>query len=226
MVSGEHLRTPMSVSGTTAPEAVLLPIATTLISTPAAVLHTLLSHMQAELHPIVMPLIWHRWQELIEEAGLLNEFADVPAGLRNGFRLGITSTITSVFSPKNHSSAIDNSDLVDAFVAKEVAAGHYSRPYDPDDFLATFGPYRTSPLGVIFKPKPCLIQDHSFSCNHPHIHSINSEINSSNFKCDWGSFMECFVCVLNTPPGTQVAVFDVDAAHRHMPVAPEDRLHV
>ena len=56
--------------------------------------------------------------------------------------------------------------------------------------------------------------------------SINSEIDTSSFQCDWGSFVDCFTAILDAPSGTQVAVFDVDSAHCRMPIHPEDRLHV
>jgi hypothetical protein len=58
------------------------------------------------------------------------------------------------------------------------------------------------------------------------MHSINSEIDPDAFKCDWGTFAHCYLLVALAPPGSQVAVFDVDTAHRRMPVAPEDRCHV
>jgi len=102
-------------------------------------------------------------------------------------------------------------------------------PLSPSEFLATYGPYRTSPLGIVMNPtsnKQRLIQDHSFPRNNPSLPSINSKIDSSLFLCDWGSFIDCFMAVLNAPPGTEVAIFDVDAAHRWMTTAPEDWLHL
>jgi hypothetical protein len=55
---------------------------------------------------------------------------------------------------------------------------------------------------------------------------VNSEIDASAFQCDWGLFMDCFICMLNALLSTQMAVFDVDAAHCRMPVASKDHLHV
>jgi hypothetical protein len=182
-----------------------------------------------DLFPIVTPLRWWSWEAALAEAGLLSDFADVPLGIRFGFRLGISSSIASVFSPVNHKSALDNSVFISAQIEKEVACSHYSPPLPPDVFLALYGPYRTSPLRVVTNPnsnKQHLIQDHSFPHNNPSLMSINSEIDSSLFRCNWGSFVDCFTAVLDAPPGTEVAVFDVDAAHQRMPTAPEDRLHV
>lgn len=179
--------------------------------------------------PIVTPLRWEKWEELLAEAGVLDLFRDVVVGIRDSFHLGISSSILSTFLPLNHKSALDNSDIITAHIEKEHAAGRYSDPYDLDLFEQLFGPFRSSPLGVVFNPnsgKSHLIQDHSFPCNNPNLLSINSEIDSSDFQCDWGTFANCFLLVAKAPPGTQAAVFDVDAAHRHMPIAPEDRFHV
>lgn len=131
--------------------------------------------------------------------------------------------------PPNHKSALENSDFVSKQIASELATGRYSGPFDPAELESRVGPFRTAPLGVVFHSvsgKPRLIQDHSFPRNDPCMSSINSEIDSSSFPCDWGSFSDCFLLVARAPAGAQAAVFDVDAAHRRMPVAPCDRLHV
>jgi len=199
-------------------------------SAPSAALQSILLNpiRRRSLFPIVTPLIPDAWHELLAVSGALDRFPDVPEGLRSGFRLGTSSFISETFSPDNHKSALDNPSIIDDYVRKEEAAGRYSRAYTPDEFLSIFGPYRSAPLGVVWDTpiKSRLIQDHSFPRNNPCIASINSEIDSSLFTCDWGSFIECFLQVLAAPPGTQVAIFDVEAAHRRMPVAPEDRLHV
>lgn len=78
------------------------------------------------------------------------------------------------------------------------------------------GPFRTSPLGTVPKANSdnfCIIQDSSFPCNSPLHSSVNSEIDTTLFQCDWGTFANCLLRVMNTPPGTQVAVFDVDSAY-------------
>ena len=163
---------------------------------------------------------------MLRKAGVLERFSDVPSGIHYGFSLGVSSTITSIFSPPNHKSALDNKDFVTTQINKEVALGCYSEPLEPALFFAKYGPYRTSPLGVVSGSKLRLIQDHSFPCSGSTLNSINSEIDTSRFQCDWGSFLDCFSAVLDAHPGTQVAVFDVDSAHRRMPIRPRDRLHV
>lgn len=48
--------------------------------------------------------------------------------------------------------------------------------------------------------------------------SINSLINSNDYPCNWGTFADCYLQVAAAPAGTQVAVFDVDAAFRNVPL--------
>ncbi|KAF8875634.1 hypothetical protein BD779DRAFT_1678146 [Infundibulicybe gibba] len=43
-----------------------------------------------ELFPIVTPLRFDRWASVLQEAGLLSLYSDVPAGIRDGFRCGAT----------------------------------------------------------------------------------------------------------------------------------------
>jgi hypothetical protein len=165
----------------------------------------------------------------LAEAGLTEEFRDVVLGICFSFHIGVSSRIDSVYSPDNHRSALENADFISSQIEKEIQAGHYSMPLSPDEFLATYRPYRTSLLGVVSNPtsnKQLLIQDHSFPRNNASLLSVNSEIDSSLFRCNWGSFIDCFTVVLNALPGTEVTIFDVDAAHRWMPTAPEDRLHL
>ena len=87
------------------------------------------------------------------------------------------------------------------------------------------GPFCTSLLNVIPKPglsKFCLIQDHSFPQDDS-LPSINSMINSSLFQCDWGTFSDCWLIVALAPPESQAAIFNVEVAHRHSPITPEDQ---
>lgn len=182
--------------------------------------------LRNELFPVVTPLRWQAWENHLNEAGLLEEFADVPVGIRDGFRLGYNEPLVSSYMPPNHSSASNNPDPVRAYIAKEIAAGRYSAGFDPDD-LATRFHYRTSPLGVVDKDdKFRIVSDFSFPRNDPLQHSINSKIDVSWFKTDYATFSECYLYVANASPGSQAAVYDVDAAYRRMPIAPEDQAYV
>ena len=57
-------------------------------------------------------------------------------------------------------------------------------------------------------------------CSSDLIHSVNAIIDSKQFQCMWGTFSQCYLMVANAPPGTEAAVFDVDAAFRNIPTHP------
>jgi hypothetical protein len=182
--------------------------------------------LRHEYFPIVTPLRWKRWEVLLEEAGVLEDFSDVPTGIRDGFRLGYSEPLSSSYIPPNHSSATNNPDVVRAYIAKEIAAGRYSAGFKTEDLESHFY-FRTSPLGVIDKDdKFRVVSDFSFPRNDPNIHSVNSKIDYSAFETDYATFSQCYLYVANAPPGTQAAVYDVDAAYRRMPIAPEDQIYV
>jgi hypothetical protein len=182
--------------------------------------------LREELFPIVTPLRWKRWATHLKEAGVLEEFADVPVGIRDGFRLGYYEPLYSSYMPPNHLSATNNPDPVRAYIAKEIAAGRYSTGFNPKDLETRFH-YRTSPIGVVDQDgKYRIVSDFSYPRNHSSQHSINSKIDVSWFKTDYATFSECYLYVANAPPGSQAAVYDVDAAYRRMPIAPEDQIYV
>ena len=152
---------------------------------------------------------------------------DVPKGIRFGWHIGVLDSysLSSSFIPPNHRSALDHLDFLLDYIELEVREGHYTGPFSPSHLEQIIGPFCTSPLGVIPKPgssKFHLIQDHSFPQDDS-FPSINSMIDSSLFECDWGTFSDCWLCVTSAPPGAQAAIFDVEAAHRCSPIAPEDQ---
>jgi hypothetical protein len=91
-------------------------------------LETILSNptLRNELFPIVTPLCWQAWEDHLIEAGLLEEFVDVPAGIRDGFGLSYNESLVSCYMPPNNSSARNNPDPVCAYITKEIATGWYS----------------------------------------------------------------------------------------------------
>ena len=195
---------------------------------PAAEARTLRSNAASKgFLPIVTPFHWEKWVEFLSEAGSLEEFVDVPKGIRYGWRIGVPDSysLLSSFIPPNHKSALDHEDFLLDYINSEVREGRYTGPFSPSRLESIIGPFRTSPLGVIPKPgssKFRLIQDHSFPRDDS-LPSINSMIDSSLFQCDWGTFSDCWLIVASAPPGSQAAIFDVEAAHRRSPIAPEDQ---
>ncbi|CUA69255.1 ABC transporter B family member 6 [Rhizoctonia solani] len=192
---------------------------------------TLPNNAPSDPRKIVTPLIPDRWEQAIQTAGIQDQFTDVPIGLRMGFRLGSFSPLSFTTIHKNHLSATKNASVVDNHICSELAAGRYSGPFSHQDLESRIGFFRASPLGVVDKPSAPgsfrVIQDLSFpilpdsdTC------SVNSEIDPAQFTCLWGFFSDVVDIVLNLPPGSQAATFDVDAAYRRMPVHPDDQPHI
>lgn len=183
---------------------------------------------RVSLLKIVTPLLADTWDRALTDCSLLDQFSDVPLGLCNGFKTGVSSSLMTHFIPDNHKSALTSPQIVNEHISKELALNRYSGPFSVSQLLTLIGPFRTAPLGVVPKPnsdKSRIIQDLSFPRNDSVYSSVNSEINSDDFPCEWGSFAQCYFLVAKAPPGTQVAVFDVDSAYRNIPVHPEDQCH-
>lgn len=210
--------TPLPVQD--APGCISAPSADKVVMRPASVPNPALK--------IVTPLPWQTWHSELERLNLLSAFADVPIGLRDGFHTGVSSTVTRTYTPNNHASAQLHSDSVSSHIHSELTLGRYSGPFLLDQLESLIGPFRTAPLGIIPKPnsdKMRLIQDLSYPRQDPIYSSVNSEIDSSRFPCEWGSFVQCFFFVARSPVGTQVAVFDVESAYRIIPICPAEQPH-
>lgn len=102
------------------------------------------------LFPVSTPLRADHWEEELAAAGVLDRFAEVPKGLRNGFSIGLDSfALDQTFIPKNHYRTSDAHAFVLSKYAQEIKLGRLSPGFSPSDALTLFGPYRTAPLNVI-----------------------------------------------------------------------------
>ncbi|KAL1944125.1 hypothetical protein VTO73DRAFT_3310 [Trametes versicolor] len=176
-----------------------------------------------------MPLRWDAWRDELEAAGCLEQFADLPVGLRDGFPLGVSSSVLSTFTPRNHKSSLAYPAAIRDHIATELSARRYSGPFHPSRLESLIGPFRSSPLGVVPKPNGTsfrIVQDFSYPRDSSSTFSVNSEIDINDFPCEWGTFADCALLILNAPPGTQVSVNDVEKAYRNMPVWPAHQNHV
>jgi hypothetical protein len=197
------------------------------------------------IFPIVTKLKADAWERALGDAGILDEFGDIPVGLRQGFLCGLEHiSLASTFIPPNHFTSEDDEAFIISKYDEEMALGRISPGYDPATLFSLIGHFRTAPLAVIDNggTKRRVIVNHSFPKNKLHINldslphdshnkyimdpsrtSINTIIDSTNFQCAWGSFSECYLLVADAPEGTQAAVFDVDAAFRNIPTHPTAR---
>ena len=180
----------------------------------------------SSLLPIVAPFVADTWELQLRQHNLFDTFSDVPYSIRHGFDLGIHSIPTITYIPPNHSSAIQHPQAILTYIRNELSCGRYTGPFSPGRLEKLIGPFRTSPLGVIPKPTPGefrLVQDFSYPHNNDSRPSLNSEIDTSNLSCDWGTFQEIATIVMNAPEGTQAATLDVDAAFRRCPIKPSQQ---
>jgi hypothetical protein len=197
------------------------------------------------LFPIVTKLKAEAWEIALRNAGILDEFSDIPVGLQQGFLCGLEEFSLSCTSiPQNHYTSQEDKEFVVKKYAEEIALGRLSHGYDPDELFSLIGHFRTAPLAVIDQGggKRHIIVNHSYPKNRncidlnnlpcdtaqnyiidPMKTSINTVINSKKFQCAWGSFSECFLLVADAPEGTQAAVFDVDSMFHNIPLHPSAR---
>jgi hypothetical protein len=198
-----------------------------------------------DIFPIITKLKPDAWDHALKDAGILEEFRDIPVGLWEGFHCGLENFSLSCTSiPPNHYTSEEDEEFVIAKYAEEIELGRLSHGYDPDTLFSLIGHFRTAPLAVIDQGngKRRVIVNHSYPKNtrcvdleappsdtadkiiiDPTTTSINTIIDSTKFQCAWGSFSECYLLVADAPEGAQAAVFDVDAAFRNIPTHPSAR---
>jgi hypothetical protein len=194
------------------------------------------------LFPIITKLKAEAWKIALWNAGILDEFSDIPVGLWQGFLCGLEEFSLSCMSiPQNHYTSQEDKEFVVKKYAEEIALGRLSHGYDPDELFSLIGHFHTAPLAVIDQgsSKCRIIVNHSYPKNKncidlnilpcdaaqnyiidPTKTSINTIIDSKKFQCTWGSFSECFLLVADAPKGTQAAVFDVDSVFCNIPLHP------
>jgi hypothetical protein len=166
---------------------------------------------------VITPLLADEWERVLKQHNLYMQFYNVPDGIQNGFDMGVHHPISTTYISPNHKSALDNPHAVDAYIQIELGAGRYSGPFTPDMCQTLIGNFRTSPLGAIPKGDAFrIIQDFSFESSD--MPSVNSDIDSDLFPCEWGSFLQMADLVTHAPRGSEGATLDVDAAFRRCPV--------
>lgn len=184
--------------------------------------------MVEEVATIVTPLKVDAWVAAFKELAI-DSFDDVIHGIRHGFLLStdFSNPTTTIIHP-NHRSALDRPDVIEAYIINELSFGRYLGPYSIPALEAIIGPFRASPLGTVPKGSSGdfrIIQDFSYPHDNPLLASVNSEINSDDFPCGWGTFEDAASLFTSLPTDAEAATFDVDAAFRCIPIHPSHRRH-
>ena len=167
------------------------------------------------------PLVAEQWHHALISSLLLPKYSSIPNFLYNGALAGIPRILHS-FTPPNKDSTEALSNIFTDIIQSEFDKGRYLGPFSQTELEREIGPFQSSPLSLIPKAgkpgKYRLIQNLS----HPHSNnptpSINSQLNSDDFPCTWGTFRTVCTLILNLPKGSQAATRDIAEAYRIIPL--------
>ena len=142
-------------------------------------------------------------------------------GIRSGFRVGFDYERSNLKSRKhNMLSALENSQVVDTYILRELTMGH--TVHIPDPSILPWS--HTSPFGIIPKKhKPGkwrLIVDLSAPDNR----SVNDFISKDMCSLSYISVDDIAQTVIRLGEGPLLAKADIKEAYRMVPVHPDDRL--
>ena len=165
------------------------------------------------------------WRDLLIAFNLLNKYPTLLEQIIHSFRVH-APIITQSFTPPNNPSINVHHNAFDEILHKEFTKQQYIGPFTQDMLEALIGPFQSSPLNIIPKPgKPGkfrLIQNLSYP-NSPQPDealSINSQVDSALFPCEWGTFYTACSLIHTLPQGSQGATRDVAEAYRTIPLHP------
>ena len=145
--------------------------------------------------------------------------SEVLQGLLQGFRLGFNPGFSLQSAKKNKASAYQHPEIVDAYLANEVALGRVAGPFHspplPNLHINSFGviPKKGQPN----KWHPIL------DMSSPLGSSVNEGINPNDYPLQYIRVDDIVKMVSKFGEGALMAKFDVEAAYRNLAVHPSDR---
>ena len=174
---------------------------------PSSVLLHRRSNVLTPYHP-------DAWLSRLMMFNLLERYLTLYHSLIHGFDVGILS-ISKTYVPPNNLSIFKHLDVYNEIVENKFRKGRYIGPFTQANLKALIGPFQSSPHSLVPKlGKPGKYRAvHDFS--HPHlsdknaISSINSNIDSHDFPCTWGTFSMVCLIIHRLPPGSQASIRDV-----------------
>ena len=138
------------------------------------------------------------------------------SGFSRGFPLHFQGEIHQLL-PKNLTSALDNPEIVDMKLGKELAAHRLAGPFSSPPFDS----FRVSPLGLVPKKTPGdfrLIHHLSF----PKGSSVNDGISPEHTSVHYATVSDAIRLIKAAGHGCFLAKTDIKNAFRIMPVDPND----
>ena len=139
-------------------------------------------------------------------------------GIAHGFSSGFDASRVALRSSlRNMRSATEHPDVIDEYLATEIAKGRVAGPFATPPFLNL----HCSPFGVIPKKgqpgKWRLILDSS-----PTQHSVNDGIPKDPFSLQYISVDDAIKILMALGPGALMAKFDVESAYRNVAMRPDE----
>ncbi|KAJ3551427.1 hypothetical protein NM688_g4705 [Phlebia brevispora] len=170
----------------------------------------------------VTPLHADAWEHLLQTAGLLYEFREIPNGIRHGFNVGILP-ISTTRTPFNGTTLTKLSSYYTPIITHKFESGRYIGPFNHALLEDIIGLFQTSPLSLVPKPHKLnayqLVQNYSFPrASIEDYSSINSHIDSSDYPCTSGTFAVLSNLIWHLPLHSQACIRDVKEAYRTVPL--------
>jgi len=138
------------------------------------------------------------------------------SGFLRGFSINFKGSISETVS-KNLSSALEQPDVVDVKLTKEIEASRIAGPFD----RVPFPEFRVSPLGVVPKKSPGEFRlIHHLS--YPKGFSINDGIDPEYTRVTYATIEDAIRYIKKLGPGCFLAKTDIKSAFRIIPIHPSE----
>ena len=174
------------------------------------------------LQQVTGPLVLQEWRRDLASHPDQQFKEYITAGIARGFRIGFDyKRVSCKPALTNLYSAEENSEVVQAYLDKEVAMQRVVGPVPPVQLPPGT---QVSPFGVIPKSgqpgRWRLIVDLS----HPEGRSVNSGIEADLCSMHYLRLDEVTQRIMEMGKGTEMAKMDIESAYRMVPIFPGDRL--
>lgn len=172
-------------------------------------------------HPVSTPLQVDAWEQALARHPDREWVQALLSGIRHGFRIGLQSTAQCRSTTKNAPSALTQGQVVDQFIAKQIAQGYMLGPFTQEESPGV----TTSKLAVIPKKTPGqwrVIVDLS----SPAQHSVNDNLRRDLTHVAYSSVEDAVLLVHFLGRSALLAKVDLKDAYRMVPVHPRDRSYL
>ena len=181
-------------------------------------------------------VIRHRYCFHVIRAGIPPSSGGIPEGIVNAPDLkkvryvleGIKFGFSTGFEPdrvylktarSNMKSAVDHPDIIDAYIANEVALGRMAGPF----VVPPYHNVQCSPFGVVPKKRQAGKWRLILDLSSPEGHSVNDGISREQFSLKYVSVETAIAILMEVGPGALMAKFDIECAYRNIPIIPQER---